>query len=79
MENIKDIVFYKDSILGTFTIQDLIYFLENQYLRSKKLDQTLSAFLKSKGVSNKKIKQLLSVADNTNNLKFIVDMMNNQF
>ncbi len=78
MENIKNIVFYKDPFLGDFTIQDLIYFLENQYIRSKKLDQELSSYLKAKGISNKKINQLLSIADNTSNLKFIIDMLNNQ-
>ena len=78
MENIKNIVFYKDLFLGDFTIQDLIYFLENQYIRSKKLDQELSSYLKAKGISNKKINQLLSIADNTSNLKFIIDMLNNQ-
>lgn len=78
MENIKNIVFYKDPFLGDFTIQDLIYFLENQYIRSRKLDQELSSYLKAKGISNKKINQLLSIADNTSNLKFIIDMLNNQ-
>lgn len=78
MENIKNIVFYKEPFLGDFTIQDLIYFLENQYIRSKKLDQELSSYLKAKGISNKKINQLLSIADNTSNLKFIIDMLNNQ-
>ena len=78
MEKIKNIVFYKDPFLGNFTIQDLIYFLENQYIRSKKLDQELSSYLKTKGISNKKINQLLSIADNTSNLKFIIDMLNNQ-
>lgn len=78
MDNTKDIVFYRDPILGTFTIQDLIYFLENQYIRSKRLDQELSNYLKEKGISNKKIKQLLSIADNTYNLKFIVDIMNDE-
>ena len=78
MENIKNIVFYKEPFLGDFTIQDLIYFLENQYIRSKKLDQELSSYLKTKGISNKKINQLLSIADNTYNLKFIVDIMNDE-
>lgn len=78
MENIKNIVFYKEPFLGDFTIQDLIYFLENQYIRSKKLDQELSSYLKAKSISNKKINQLLSIADNTSNLKFIIDMLNNQ-
>ena len=78
MENIKNIVFYKDPFLGDFTIQDLIYFLENQYIRSKKLDQELSSYLKAKCISNKKINQLLSIADNTSNLKFIIDMLTNQ-
>ena len=78
MENIKNIVFYKEPFLGNFTIQALIYFLENQYIRSKKLDQELSSYLKAKSISNKKINQLLSIADNTSNLKFIIDMLNNQ-
>ena len=78
MENIKNIVFYKEPFLGNFTIQDLIYFLENQYIRSKKLDQELSSYLKEKGISNKKINQLLSIANNTYNLKFIVDIMNDE-
>ena len=78
MENIKNIVFYKEPFLGNFTIQDLIYFLENQYIRSKKLDQELSSYLIAKGISNKKINQLLSIADNTYNLKFIVDIMNDE-
>ena len=78
MENIKNIVFYRDPFLGDFTIQDLIYFLENQYIRSKKLDQELSSYLKAKGISNKKINQLLSIANNTYNLKFIVDIMNDE-
>ena len=78
MQSWKNIVFYKDPFLGDFTIQDLIYFLENQYIRSKKLDQELSSYLKAKGISNKKINQLLSIAYNTSNLKFIIDMLNNQ-
>ena len=78
MENIKNIVFYRDPFLGDFTIQDLIYFLENQYTRSEKLDQELSSYLLAKGISNKKINQLLSIANNTYNLKFIVDIMNDE-
>lgn len=76
MKNIKDIVFYKDPILGDYTIQDLIYFLENQYTKSKKFDMELSKLLKRKGISNSKIYQLLSIADHTYNLKYILDMLN---
>ena len=67
MKNIKDIVFYKDPILGDYTIQDLIYFLENQYTKSKKFDMELSKLLKRKGISNSEIYQLLSIADHTYN------------
>lgn len=76
MKNIKDIVFYKDPILGDYTIQDLIYFLENQYTKSKKFDMELSKLLKRKGISNSEIYQLLSIADHTYNLKYILDMLN---
>ena len=67
MKNIKDIVFYKDPILGDYTIQDLIYFLENQYTKSKKFDMELSKLLKRKGISNSEIYQLLSIADRFRN------------
>lgn len=76
MKDIKDIVFYKDPILGNYTIQDLIYFLENQYIKSKKFDTELSKLLKRKGFSNTEIYRLLSIADHTYNLKFILDMLN---
>ena len=76
MKNIKDIVFYKDPILGDYTIQDLIYFLENQYTKSNKFDMELSKLLKRKGISNSEIYQLLSIADHTYNLKYILDMLN---
>ena len=58
MDNTKDIVFYRDPILGTFTIQDLIYFLENQYIRSKRLDQELSNYLKEKIQIRTNIKEI---------------------
>ena len=76
MKNIKDIVFYKDPILGDYTIQDLIWFLENQYIKSKKFDIELSKLLKRKGISNTEISRLLLIADHTYNLKFILDMLN---
>lgn len=76
MKNIKDIVFYKDPILGNYTIQDLIYFLENQYIKSKKFDMELSKFLKRKNISNTDIYRLLSIANHTYNLKFILDILN---
>lgn len=78
MNSIKDIVFYEDPILGNYTIQDLIYFLENQYIRSKKFDMELYKLLKRHGISNEKIHQLLSIADNTYNLKLILKMLNNK-
>ena len=76
MKNIKDIVFYKDPILGNYTIQDLIYFLENQYIKSKKFDMELSKFLKRKNISNTDIYRLLSIANHTYNLKFMLDILN---
>lgn len=78
MNSIKGIIFYEDPILGNYTIQDLIYFLENQYIRSKKFDIQLYKLLKRHGISNTRINQLLSVADNTYNLKLILKMLNNK-
>ena len=58
------------------TIQELIYFLENQLERNKKLNDKLSEILTEKGFTIKQINNLLKVADNTYNLKFIIDMLN---
>ena len=78
MNSIKGIIFFEDPFLGNYTIQDLIYFLENQYIRSKKFDIELYKLLKRHGISNTRINQLLSVADNTYNLKLILKMLNNK-
>ena len=75
-KNFKNTVFYYNPILGDYTIQELIYFLENQLERNKKLNDKLLEILTEKGFTIKQINNLLKVADNTYNLKFIIDMLN---
>ena len=78
-KNFKNVVFYYDPILGDYTIQELIYFLENQLDRNKKLDNKLLEILTDKGFTLKQINDLLKIADNTFNLKIIIDMLNDEF
>ena len=78
-KNFKNVVFYCDPILGDYTIQELIYFLENQLERNKKLDNKLLEILTDKGFTLKQINDLLKIADNTFNLKIIIDMLNDEF
>ena len=75
-KNFKNVVFYTDPILGDYTIQELIYFLENQLIRNKKFDKKIRESLTNNGFSNNQINDLLRIADNTFNLKIIIDMLN---
>lgn len=77
-KNFKNIVFYHNPILGDYTIQELIYFLENQLERNKKLDDKLLKILTDKGFTINQINNLLKIADNTFNLKFIIEMLNDE-
>ena len=74
--NFKKVVFYYDPLLGDYTIQDLIYFLENQLTRNKQLDDKLLEILTDKGFTIKQINNLLKIADTSYNLEFIIDMLN---
>ena len=74
--NFKKVVFYYDPLLGDYTIQDLIYFLENQLIRNKQLDDKLFEILTDKGFTIKQINNLLKIADTSYNLEFIIDMLN---
>ena len=74
--NFKKVVFYYDPLLGDYTIQDLIYFLENQLIRNKQLDDKLFEILTDKGFTIKQINSLLKIADTSYNLEFIINMLN---
>lgn len=74
--NFKKVVFYYDPLLGDYTIQDLINFLENQLIRNKQLDDKLFEILTDKGFTIKQINNLLKIADTSYNLEFIIDMLN---
>ena len=75
-KNFKKIVFYSHPILGDYTMQELINFLENQLDRNKQFDDKLLEVLTNKGFTLAQINNLLKIADNSHNLKFIIDMLN---
>ena len=77
MKNFKKVVFYTDPFLGNYTIQDLIFFLENLYIRNKTFDDEVTKLLKSKNISNYKINKLLNISNTSYNLNFIINMLNN--
>ena len=74
--NFKKVVFYSHPILGDYTIQELINFLENQLIRNKQLDDKLFEILTDKGFTIKQINNLLRIADTSYNLEFIINMLN---
>ena len=76
MNNIKNVVFYTDPFLGDYTIQDLIYYLENLYIRNKKLDNKITDILTKNGMKIHEINKLLGIAETAYDLKFIIDMLN---
>ena len=75
-KNFKNVVFYTSSILGDYTIQELIYFLQNQLIRSQRLDNVLLQILTDKGFDYKSTQNIIKIADTSYNLKFIIDMLN---
>ena len=77
MKNFKKVVFYTDPFLGNYTVQDLIFFLENLYIRNKTFDDEVTKLLKSKNISNHKINKLLNISNTSYNLNFIIKMLNN--
>ena len=77
-KNFKNVVFYTHPILGDYTMQELINFLENQLIRNKQLDDKLLEILTDKGFTIKQIDNLLKIANNTHNLQFIINMLNDK-
>ena len=75
-KNFIKIVFYSQPILGDYTMQELINFLENHLDRNKQFDDKLLEVLTDKGFTLAQINNLLKIADNSYNLKFIIDMLN---
>ena len=71
-------IFYTHPILGDYTMQELINFLENQLIRNKQLDDKLLEILTDKGFTIKQIDNLLKIADTTYNLQFIINMLNDK-
>ena len=57
-------------------MQELINFLENHLDRNKQFDDKLLEVLTDKGFTLAQINNLLKIADNSCNLKFIIDMLN---
>ncbi len=76
-KNFKQIIFYSDPILGNFSIQELIDFLENLLMKNKQLDHKLIEILTDNGFDWKSIQDILKIANTSYHLQFMIDMLNN--
>ena len=62
-KDFKQTIFYSDPIVGDFSIQELIYFLENLLIKNKQLDHN-------------SIQDILRISDTSYHLQFMIDMLN---
>ena len=75
-KDFKQTIFYSNPILGDFTIQELIYFLENLLIKNKQLDHKLIEILTDNGFDYNSIQDILKIADTSYHLQFMIDMLN---
>lgn len=74
MSNEK-IIIYQDPILGLFTLQDLICYLEQLIKENNQNLEILSSILKNTELDKSDITSIKFKFDLENNLKFIVDIL----
>ena len=75
-KDFKQTIFYSDPIVGDFSIQELIYFLENLLIKNKQLDHKLIEILTDNGFDYNSIQDILQIADTSYHLQFMIDMLN---
>ena len=75
-KDFKHTIFYSDPILGDFSIQELIYFLENLLMKNKQLDNKLFEILTDNGFDCKSIQDILKIANTSYHLQFMIHMLN---
>lgn len=71
----NDTIIYVDPFLGIFTIQDLIYYLDNLILENQTNIDILDSILKSTELEEADIASILNKFDMKNNIKFIKDLL----
>ena len=75
-KDFKQTIFYSDPIVGDFSIQELIYFLENLLIKNKQLDHKLIEILTDNGFDYNSIQDILRISDTSYHLQFMIDMLN---
>ena len=71
----NDTIIYIDPILGTFTIQDLVNYLDSLILENQTNIDILDSILKSTELEEADIASILNKFDMKYNIKFIRDML----
>lgn len=74
MSNEK-IIIYQDPILGLFTLQDLIYYLEQLIKENNQNLEILSSILQNTELDESDVTSIKFKFDLENSLKFIVDIL----
>lgn len=73
----NNIIIYEDPIMGLFTLQDLIYFLESILKDNNENLDILNSILKNTELTEEDITSIIFKFDQSNNLKFIIDVLSN--
>ena len=71
----NDTIIYIDPILGIFTIQDLVNYLDSLILENRTDIDILDSILKSTELEEADIASILNNFDMKHNIKFIRDML----
>ena len=71
----NDTIIYIDSILGTFTIQDLINYLDSLISENKTNIDILDSILRTTELEEADIASILNKFDMKYNIKFIKDIL----
>lgn len=74
----NEIIIYQDSLLGLFTLQDLIYYLEDIIKNNDENLDILNSILENTDLDNEDIASIIYKFDISNSLKFIVDALSNR-
>lgn len=73
----NNIIIYEDPFMGLFTLQDLIYYLEKILKDNDKNLEILTSILKNTELDNEDITSIIFKFDQSNNPKFIIDVLSN--
>ncbi len=76
--NNEKIIIYEDPLMGLFTLQDLIYYLESLIKENKQNLEILESICKNTELDESDIATIINKFDMKNNLEFIVNILSDR-